>query len=215
METRLPDAKQLESVSQMLSKILRHEPQLAGVALDDQGWIDLVELIGAIERTARAPGASKSLRSLPTITVELIQAVVAANDKQRFSLSEDGSRIRAAQGHSVEVDLGYASKTPPAVLYHGTAVGNWERIQVEGLKPGSRHAVHLSAEPETAKRVGARHGTPIVLIVDAAQMHANCATFTQSDNGVWLTEHVPAGYLSVLDAQCSAVKRREREPVSG
>ncbi|WP_322054458.1 RNA 2'-phosphotransferase [Paraburkholderia bannensis] len=199
METRTPDAKQLESVSRMLSKILRHEPQLVGVALDSHGWIDLVELIGAIERTARAPGASKSFRALPTITVELIQAVVTANDKQRFALSADGSRIRASQGHSVEVDLGYASKTPPSVLYHGTAVGNWERIQVEGLKLGSRHAVHLSAEPETAKRVGARHGTPIVLIVDAAQMHDDGSTFTQSDNGVWLTEHVPARYLTLLD----------------
>lgn len=197
METRMPDAKQLESVSRMLSKILRHEPQLVGVTLDNQGWIDLVELIGAIERTARAPEAPKSFRSLPTITVELIQAVVAANDKQRFALSADGGRIRASQGHSVEVDLGYASKTPPAVLYHGTAVGNWERIQVEGLKPGSRHAVHLSAETETARRVGARHGTPIVLIIDAAQMHADGSTFTQSDNGVWLTEHVPAKYLAL------------------
>lgn len=196
----MPDAKQLESVSRMLSKILRHEPQLVGVTLDNQGWIDLVELIGAIERTARAPEASKSFRALPTITVELIQAVVAASDKQRFALSADGGRIRAAQGHSIEVDLGYVSKTPPTVLYHGTAVGNWERIQVEGLKPGSRHAVHLSAGPETAQRVGARHGTPIVLIVDAARMHAGGATFTQSDNGVWLTEHVPARYLTVLEA---------------
>ncbi|CAG9234334.1 putative RNA 2'-phosphotransferase [Paraburkholderia tropica] len=200
MDTTKPNAKQLESVSRTLSKILRHEPQLVGVTLDNQGWIDLVELIDAIERTARVPGASKSFRSLPTITVELIQAVVAANDKQRFSLSEDGIRIRAAQGHSVEVDLGYVSKTPPAVLYHGTAVGNWVHIQVEGLKPGSRHAVHLSAETETARRVGARHGTPIVLIVDAAQMHADGSTFTQSDNGVWLTEHVPARYLTVLAA---------------
>jgi putative RNA 2'-phosphotransferase len=197
METNTPNAKQLEAVSRMLSKILRHEPQLVGVTLGNQGWLDLVELIGAIERTARAPGASKSFRTLPTITVELIQAVVAASDKQRFALSADGSRIRASQGHSVEVDLGYASKTPPAVLYHGTAVGNWERIQVEGLKPVSRHAVHLSAETETARRVGARHGTPIVLIIDAAQMHADGSTFTQSDNGVWLTEHVLAKYLAL------------------
>ncbi|SOF00962.1 putative RNA 2'-phosphotransferase [Burkholderia sp. OK233] len=198
-ETHTPDAKQLESVSRMLSKILRHEPQLVGVALDNQGWIGLVELIGAIERTARVPLASKSFRSLPTMTVELIHTVVAANVKQRFSLSADGSRIRAAQGHSVEVDLGYASKTPPAVLYHGTAVGNWERIQVEGLKPGSRHAAHLSTETETARRVGARHGMPIVLIVDAARMHTDGSTFTQSDNGVWLTEHVPARCLTLLD----------------
>ncbi|WP_322007605.1 RNA 2'-phosphotransferase [Paraburkholderia tropica] len=200
MNTTKPNSKQLESVSRLLSKILRHEPQLVGVALDSQGWIDLAELIGAIERTAHAPGASKTFRGLPTVTVDLIHAVVAANDKQRFSLSADGSRIRAAQGHSIDVELGYEAKIPPTVLYHGTTIGNWVCIQVEGLKPGSRHAVHLSEEPETAKRVGARHGTPIVLIVDAAQMHADGATFAQSDNGVWLTEHVPARYLTVLEA---------------
>lgn len=198
METPAPNAKQFEAVSRLLSKILRHEPQLVGVALDSHGWVDLAELIGAIERMAHAPGASKNFRGLPTVTVDLIHAVVAANDKKRFSLSADGSRIRAAQGHSIDVELGYEAKIPPTVLYHGTATGNWERIQVEGLKAGSRHAVHLSVEQATAMRVGARHGTPIVLVVDAARMHADGRIFNQSDNGVWLTEHVPAKYLTPL-----------------
>ncbi|MGF6923140.1 RNA:NAD 2'-phosphotransferase (TPT1/KptA family) [Paraburkholderia sp. UCT70] len=123
-------------------------------------------------------------------------ALVATNDKQRFALSPDGLRIRAAQGHSIGVDLGYAAKEPPAVLYHGTAWSNWTNIAVEGLTAQTRHAVHLSTDADTATRVGARHGPPLVLVVDAAQMHADGHEFTRSDNGVWLTALVPAAYLA-------------------
>jgi putative RNA 2'-phosphotransferase len=151
-----------------------------------------------VATVARNVGASKRLRTLPTITKELILAVVATNDKQRFSLSPDGKRIRAAQGHSVDVDLGYAEMVPPAVLYHGTAWSNWESIADEGLTPRTRHAVHLSTDVDTATRVGARHGRPLVLIVDAARMRADGYAFSRSDNGVWLTELVPAAYLAQL-----------------
>ncbi|WP_429452537.1 RNA 2'-phosphotransferase [Paraburkholderia sp. 40] len=150
----------------------------------------------AIERTARNAGASKRLRTLPAITRDLMLALVATNDKQRFALSPDGLRIRAAQGHSIGVDLGYAAKEPPAVLYHGTAWSNWTNIAVEGLTAQTRHAVHLSTDADTATRVGARHGPPLVLVVDAAQMHADGHEFTRSDNGVWLTALVPAAYLA-------------------
>lgn len=183
------------AVSRLLSKILRHEPEMVGIQLDSQGWVSIDELLLAIERAASTPGASKKLRTLPPITTELVLAVVASSDKQRFSLSPDQKRIRAAQGHSVEVDLGYSPTQPPAVLYHGTALKNWESISREGLNPGSRHAVHLSVDVETATRVGARHGEPLVLVVDAARMYADGYAFFCSDNGVWLTERVPATYL--------------------
>lgn len=186
------------AVSRLLSKILRHDPAMVGLRLDNQGWVSIDELIRAIERAAGKVDASKRLRTLPTITKELISAVVATNDKQRFSLSPDGKRIRAAQGHSVNVDLGYAEMEPPAVLYHGTAWSNWESIAVEGLTPRTRHAVHLSTDVDTATRVGARHGQPLVLVVDTARMRADGYAFSRSDNGVWLTEQVPAAYLAQL-----------------
>jgi putative RNA 2'-phosphotransferase len=184
------------AVSRLLSKILRHEPEMIGIRLDSQGWVSVDELIRAVERAARTTGASKRLRTLPTITKDVIQAVVATSDKKRFTLSPDGTRIRAAQGHSIEVSLGYAEKEPPDVLYHGTAWRNWTSIAVEGLTAQTRHAVHLSTDSDTATRVGARHGQPLVLVVDAAQMHADGYTFSRSDNGVWLTPVVPAAYLS-------------------
>jgi putative RNA 2'-phosphotransferase len=186
----------LVAVSRLLSKILRHEPEMIGIRLDSQGWVSVDELILAIERAARTAGASKRLRTMPAVTRDVILAVVATSDKQRFSLSADGERIRAAQGHSIEVNLGYAAIESPAVLYHGTARSNWTSIAVEGLTAQSRHAVHLSTDVETATRVGARHGSPLVLVVDAAKMQADGYAFTCSDNGVWLTPVVPAAYLS-------------------
>ncbi|REE17727.1 putative RNA 2'-phosphotransferase [Paraburkholderia sp. BL27I4N3] len=186
------------AVSRFLSRILRHEPEIVGILLDGQGWVSIDELIRAIERAAHNVGASKRLKTLPTITRDVILAVVATNDKQRFSLSPDGLRIRAAQGHSIVVDLGYAHMEPPAVLYHGTAWSNWESIAADGLTPRTRHAVHLSTDVNTATRVGARHGQPLVLVVDAARMRADGYAFSRSDNGVWLTELVPAEYLAQL-----------------
>ena len=195
------------AISRLLSKVLRHEPEMIGIQLDSQGWVSVDGLIRAIERTVRTAGASKRLRTLPTVTRDVILAVIATSDKKRFSLSPDGKRIRAAQGHSIDVDLGYAAKEPPAVLYHGTAWSNWTSIADEGLTPRTRHAVHLSTDADTATRVGARHGAPMVLVVDAAQMHADGYVFTCSDNGVWLTAAVPPTYLTQL-------KHDERGPKS-
>jgi putative RNA 2'-phosphotransferase len=183
------------AVSRLLSKILRHEPEMVGIRLDSQGWVSVEVLIRAVERAARKADAPKRLRTLPTVTRDLIRAVVATSDKKRFSLSPDGERIRAAQGHSISVELGYADMEPPTVLYHGTAWSSWVSIAAEGLTPQTRHAVHLSKDVDTATRVGARHGQPLVLVVDAARMHADGYVFSCSDNGVWLTQHVPPMYL--------------------
>jgi putative RNA 2'-phosphotransferase len=127
----------------------------------------------------------------------MLLAVVAANEKQRFALSADGERIRAVQGHSVDVNLGHPTLEPPSVLFHGTAVTSWPAISTEGLKRGTRHAVHLSVDVATAKRVGARHGRPAVLEVAAAQMHEDGFQFSRSDNGVWLVSEVPPWYLKL------------------
>jgi putative RNA 2'-phosphotransferase len=122
---------------------------------------------------------------------------VARNDKQRFALDPTGTRIRASQGHSVAVDLGYAATRPPDVLFHGTVERFLPAILAEGLRPGNRHAVHLSPDPETARRVGARRGDPVVLRVDAAALAADGARFSRSANGVWLVDAVPPRYLVV------------------
>jgi putative RNA 2'-phosphotransferase len=120
---------------------------------------------------------------------------VRTSDKQRFALDEDGLRIRANQGHSVEVDLGLTESTPPGRLFHGTPLRNLGAIMSDGLLPGTRHAVHLSSDVETAQRVGARRGTYVVLVVDAEAMHADGHSFTVSANGVWLVPTVPSRYL--------------------
>ena len=122
-------------------------------------------------------------------------AVVAGSDKQRFGLDDTGTRVRANQGHSVAVDLQLDPADPPDVLYHGTAERTLPAIMAAGLKPMGRHHVHLSAEVETARRVGARHGRPVVLVVDAAGLLAAGGVFYRSANGVWLVDAVPPQYL--------------------
>ncbi len=180
------DAKRAVKVSKFLSLVLRHDPSAAGLTLDEGGWVTVEELMtgasGAGHRFSRAE----------------LDHVVATNDKKRFAFSEDGVRIRASQGHSVAVDLGLADAEPPAVLYHGTSTRSLPLVLREGLRPMARQDVHLSADVATATRVGARHGRPAVLEVDAAALAAAGHRFRLSANGVWLTDSVPASHLRAL-----------------
>jgi putative RNA 2'-phosphotransferase len=170
-------------VSRRLSYLLRHKPGSIGLRLGDGGWVAVDDLLDALARH----GTRLSYKDL--------EFVVEHNDKRRFSL--EGGRIRANQGHSVEVDLGLEAMEPPALLYHGTATCFLDSITRQGLLRGRRHHVHLSADAQTAVNVGKRHGEPVVLTVAAGQMAADGHGFLLSANGVWLTEHVPPGYLGV------------------
>ncbi|MDU9026201.1 RNA 2'-phosphotransferase [Pseudomonas corrugata] len=179
------DTKRLNETSKFLSYVLRHEPQAIGLQLDSEGWADIESLIA---------GAAEDGRPL---NMDLIQAVVSSSDKKRFSLSDDGLRIRAVQGHSTgTVSLQHVEKEPPELLYHGTATRFLESIWEKGLIPGSRHHVHLSQDMQTAIAVGQRYGKPVVLKVDALRMHQQGFKFFQAENGVWLTDHVPASLIS-------------------
>jgi putative RNA 2'-phosphotransferase len=175
----------LRRASKFLSLVLRHDPDSIGVAMDPAGWVAIAELV---ERTADQDHP---------LTAELIRRVVATSDKQRFALSPDGHRIRANQGHSIEVDLGLDRVEPPPLLHHGTATRFLDSILAEGLRPGQRRHVHLSADRATATEVGARHGRPVVLDVDAGAMHKSGIVFHRSANGVWLTDAVAPQYLSL------------------
>jgi putative RNA 2'-phosphotransferase len=170
-------------ISKFLSLVLRHEPQTINIVLDANGWVDVDELIQKVNK--------KGIH----LDLESLQQVVANNDKKRFAFNEDRSRIRASQGHSVDVELGYEAKQPPEFLYHGTAIQNLDSIRQKGLLKGSRHHVHLSQEPETATKVGSRHGKPVVLTVQSGEMHRAGIAFFQSANGVWLTDTVGASFI--------------------
>ena len=173
--------KALVPLSKFLSLILRHDPGAAGIALDSEGWAEIEAILA---------------QQVQPITRDEIDRIVATNPKQRFALSPDGTRIRARQGHSLAVDLGLAPVTPPQWLYHGTARNDLDAIRAEGLKPGARQHVHLSPDPEIAHAVGARHGAPVVLIVAAGALAAAGHLFYLSENGVWLTDRVPPGYIT-------------------
>ncbi len=179
------DERQRVRISKFLSKHLRHAPDAIGITLDAAGWTDIDALLAA----CRAHGVTLDRAGLDEI--------VATSSKRRFAIDDTGRRIRANQGHSVPVELGLPVLDPPAVLYHGTGAGTVAAILREGLRPMARHAVHLSPDVATATAVGARHGRPIVLVVDAAGMVAVGYQFARSDNGVWLVDAVPPMFLRV------------------
>lgn len=170
--------------SKFLSLILRHKPEEIGLTLDQNGWAEVEELIRLTNR--------HGIR----LTRSMLEQVVAESDKQRFALSEDGQRIRANQGHSVDVDLALPPSQPPELLYHGTASRFVESIRRSGLHAAGRRHVHLSPDVPTAMRVGQRHGKPVVLIVRSNEMASAGHTFFVSANGVWLTEKVPVEFIT-------------------
>lgn len=172
-------------ISKLLSLGLRHQPDALGITLDDSGWANVSDVIKGV----KAKGYD--------LSHDLLKTIVTENDKQRFALSADGRKIRANQGHSVEgVDLELVAKEPPAVLYHGTSQTSIDAILASGLQKMKRHHVHLSPNIETALRVGGRRpGTVAIIVVDCARAHADGLVFYESENGVWLTDNVPAQYF--------------------
>lgn len=179
----MPDVRTL---SKTLSYWLRHNPGAAGLTVDGEGWADTRGVLSAFSRKGVA------------VDEALLARVVAENDKARLEFSSDGRSIRARQGHSIPVDLGWPDAAPPEHLFHGTVERFLDQILLEGLKPRSRHHVHLSPDEETARKVGSRRGKPVILRVAAAQMAEIGYVFYLSGNGVWLTDHVPPGFIARL-----------------
>lgn len=180
------DEKKKKKISKFLSLILRHQPEVVGLKLEENGWVAVEKLIKACADYGKPFNQSE------------LEEVVATNDKKRFAFDETGKKIRASQGHSLEVAIEFEEKIPPDILYHGTAEKNLGVIFAEGLKKMSRHHVHLSAETETALKVGTRYGKPVILQVDTEAMLAVGHKFYVSANGVWLVDEVPPNFLKML-----------------
>lgn len=169
--------------SRFLSLILRHQPEVIGISLDEHGWADVEELLKKLGKTKYA------------IDMDDLERIVAEDEKTRYSFNEDRTRIRANQGHSINVDVELEKKAPPEVLWHGTAGRFADTIRKEGLRPMNRLYVHLSSDYETAVKVGGRHGKPTVFMVQSGRMAEEGFDFYLSANGVWLTKKVPPEYL--------------------
>ncbi len=178
--------KEKKSISKFLSYILRHNPQQLGLELRDGGWVRVDKLLAAMRSTGSA------------MTIDDLKEIVTTNAKQRFAFNEDLSEIRANQGHSLDVDLALEARQPPSELYHGTASIHLHSIRENGILKMNRHHVHLSADRETARQVGTRHGKAVVLIIEAEKMWQEGSLFLLSNNGVWLTEVVPARFIKAM-----------------
>ncbi len=172
-------------VGKFIALILRHKPEVIGISLDEHGWASVDELIEGISKTHR-------------IDKDMLEEIVAADNKQRYSFNEDHTLIRANQGHSIPVDVELDEVVPPEILYHGTGEKYTASIDEQGLIPKSRLYVHLSGDYDTAVNVGSRHGKPVVYRVKSGEMYRDGIVFYRSVNGVWLTKAVPVDYLDKL-----------------
>lgn len=179
--------KKLDKLSVFISLVLRHKPETVGITLDEHGWANVEELLRGINETGRK------------ISMEILEDIVATDNKQRYSFNEDKTLIRANQGHSIPVDVELKEQNPPEILYHGTATRFLNSILNDGLKPMSRLYVHLSKDIETAWKVGKRHGDPVILKINSRDMYKDGYKFYLSENGVWLTEKVDAKYFEVMN----------------
>lgn len=177
----------LDRLSRFISLVLRHKPEEAGIQLDAHGWADVNELISGINNTGR------------DIDFNTLEEIVKTDSKQRYSFNDNKTLIRANQGHSYPVDVELVEKQPPDYLYHGTARRFVPMILADGIKSMSRLYVHMSKDLDTAKKVGSRHGDPVVLVVNSGMMHNDGVKFYLSQNGVWLTEYVDSKYILVCD----------------
>jgi putative RNA 2'-phosphotransferase len=179
-EGSIPMAQSLSEISKFLSYVLRHKPDAIGIELDAEGWANIDDLIAKAD--------------IP-LTHELLLEIVDTSDKKRFAISAEGQFIRANQDHSVVVDLGLEPVEPPILLYHGTATRFLGSIREKGLLPQNRQYVHLSADREIARRVGERHGKPVVLTISALALYQGGHRFFKAQNGVWLTNEIEPGSL--------------------
>jgi putative RNA 2'-phosphotransferase len=174
----------LTKVSKYISLILRHKPEEIGIALDEHGWANVDELIKGVSE------------NYPGFCIDILKEIVRTDEKQRYSFNEDYTLIRANQGHSIPVDVELEECEPPEYLYHGTGEKYVESIDSDGLISKSRLYVHLSDNIDTAISVGKRHGKSVIYLVDSGKMCRQGFVFYRSANGVWLTKHVPAEYLT-------------------
>jgi putative RNA 2'-phosphotransferase len=173
-----------KKISKFLSLILRHQPETIGLTLDENGWADVEEL--------RVKSAKKRVYFTP----EELDEVVETNNKKRFAFNDDKTKIRASQGHSIVIDLALVAQQPPDFLYHGTAESNISSILDKGIEKRTRQHVHLSADKETAIKVGMRHGKPVILTIRTGKMYNDGLSFYLSANGVWLTDFIGPQYIS-------------------
>ncbi|MGD1318587.1 RNA 2'-phosphotransferase [Chryseobacterium sp. 2R14A] len=173
-----------KKISKFLSYVLRHHPELIGLNIDENGWANVDELI------------TKSTKDSQGFTFEELDEIVQTNSKKRFAFNEDKTRIRASQGHSIDINLALTPQQPPEFLYHGTAQNNIDSILENGIEKRSRQHVHLSIDKETATNVGMRHGRPIILTISTEKMFDDGILFYLSENNVWLTDFVDAKYIS-------------------
>lgn len=171
--------KDIVKVSKYLSLLLRHNPEKEDLIIDKNGWVSVSEILNKLN-----------------LTIQELDIVVNENNKKRFEYNDIKTKIRARQGHSIKVDVELKKTIPPFELYHGTSKSFESSIRKTGIDKRNRLHVHLSEDFETAVNVGSRKSNNIVVLtIKARAMYTDGFIFYLSNNGVWLTDHVPSKYI--------------------
>ncbi len=173
-----------EDLSREISYALRHAPWEYELEMDEEGWVPVEQLLDALHRTEKWSNISeKDLKDM-----------IERSEKKRHELAD--GKIRAFYGHSIPQKILKVEKTPPNVLYHGTARRFLDSINEKGLLPRSRQYVHLSQDIETAENVGKRHDDkPVVLVIDAKRAWDDGIKFYIGNEKVWLADAIPSKYI--------------------
>lgn len=122
-----------EELSKIISHALRHKPEDYNLKLSKDGWVSLDELVSSIKNKVIEYSNLKS---------DDIVKLVSEATKRRHEIR--GCQIRALHGHSVEIKTRNCPLTPPAKLFHATALSHWHKIKQKGLDKMKRNYIHLS-----------------------------------------------------------------------
>lgn len=180
----------MKKLSVYMCYLLRHHPEEAGLDMDKHGWVSVAQFIDGINSSGKQ-----------RIDMDLLMQIVETDNKGRYRFSEDMSRIKACQGHSIEwVEPELEVMPPPGFLYHGTTSAALEKIKASGgIKKMSRHAVHTHASPDFAWLSAVRwrgNHTPVLLKIAAAKMHEEGFVFGKTENDVWCVEEIPTDFIA-------------------
>lgn len=173
-------------LSKEVSYALRHAPWEYELELDSDGWVEIVQLLAALQESPQ----------WRDVRARDLAAMIEGSDKKRHEIS--GESIRALYGHSIPQKITKSPAAPPELLYHGTARRFIPSIKEAGLLPRSRQYVHLSADTQTALMVGKRRdNAPVLLRINALEAWKNGVAFYIGHEKVWLADAVPPAYIEL------------------
>jgi len=181
--TDRPDDRAQARLSKFLALVLRHKAHQFDLKVDDEGFVDLGELLDVMDD-----------EGLDWVTEEDIDNLSGSHVRKRFEVR--GDRIRATYGHSFRNPIRFEVIDPPEVLYVGMSPNQASVARRRGIHPIGRQYVHLTDDRDEAIQVGSRGGEVAdVVVVKAKGAAGKGVDFHLPTKGLFLCAQVPAIHL--------------------